>query len=100
MDEDIEKAADIQRDKMLAGMKNKKGGQLNIADISVAYDSKGKVMKLKKLNCDKLPNNGNKPADLVKMDLEQAALRKPSEILGKLKERHDRKRQFQRQGSG
>lgn len=47
---------------MIAGMKTgQKGSKMNIADIAVAFDSKGKVMHLKRVNCDKLPANGNKP---------------------------------------
>lgn len=34
------------------------------------YDSKGKVMKLNKANCDKLPSNGNKPLEAIKTNLD------------------------------
>ena len=74
MDEEIERAAELQREKMMAGMKKNKGMK-GVSDFSVAYDSKGKVMPLKKLNCDRLPNNGNKPLEAIRTDLNIAASR-------------------------
>ena len=49
---------------MLAGSKISKKGSLNVADMKLAFDDKGKVMKLTRFDIERMPDN-IKPVDSI-----------------------------------
>jgi hypothetical protein len=61
-----------------AKMSGKNGEQMNIADMNIAYDFDGKVMKRKNVNPDKLIDNPNKPIEYIKQEVAKGFTREPS----------------------
>lgn len=86
------------REKMLQGMKQKRGEEVQVADIPVAFDSAGKIMKLNKVNPDKMIASKNMPVKVVKAEVSNVAKKEIGKISQHLKQMSEKK--IERKNSG
>ena len=54
---------------MAAGKNKAKGALLDISDMDIAFDNNGKIMKVTKVDANKLGNNGRQYQEVVKQEL-------------------------------
>ena len=71
--------------------KGKNGAPINVADMKVAYDQNGKVMKLAHYDIDKMVDNQNKPLEVLQCTLTNTIKRESSEAMMKLQAIKDKK---------
>ena len=77
---------------MSAGVKKgKNGAPINVADMKVAYDFNGKVMKLARYDIDRMADNQNKPVEILEHALNNTLHRETSEAMLKLQAIKDKK---------